>query len=115
MPDLTWNEVKNACPTDAIFDDVSKGVCINISLLTGDAIADLANEGVIEAVYKLVDYCYAAQTTKNNGLPSGSKLTAFSAPTFSAPTAGTSPTTTARHSVNAQFPVNLSIASSPIG
>ena len=115
MPDLSWNEVKNACPANAIFDDVSNGVCINVSALTGDAINDLANEGVIEAIYKLIDYCYAAQTVKNNGLPTGSKLTAFSAPTFSAPIAGASPTSTARHSVNAQFPINMAVASSPVG
>lgn len=115
MPDLTWTELATACPANTIFDDTTKGICINVSALTSDTLNDLANEGVIEAMYKLIDYCYAAQTTKNNSLPSGSKLTAFGAPTFSAPTAGSSPTTTARHSVNASFPVNLNVASSPVG
>lgn len=115
MADLTWSELAAACPANSIFDDGTKGVCINLSALTGDALTDLANEGVVEAAYKIIDYCYQAQTTKNNSLPTGSKLTAFAAPVFSSPVASSSPTTTVRHSVSAQFPVNMNVGSSPIG
>ena len=114
MNDLTWAELLAALPPNAIFVDPSRGICINVSLVSGETtvLNALTQVGVIEFAYKLLDAASRAQTSKNSTLPTGNKLNAFGNPTWSTPTnAGT---VTARHSVNAQFTVNTAMATAPL-
>jgi hypothetical protein len=112
--DLTWQELLAALAPNSIFVDASRGICINISLVSGEtAISnDLSSTGVIEFAYKLLDAANRAQATKNNALPTGSKLNAFGDPTWSTPT--TSGTVVASHRVNAQFTVSQAVATAPL-
>ena len=79
--DITWQQLANAAPTDAIV--VSGGdVIISVSKLTGDTVASLASTGVIEFCNKLMADAEIAQTTINaNGnspLVTPNRLRSFS-------------------------------------
>ena len=114
MNDLTWQELLAALPPESIFIDGIKGVCINISLVSGESqnLNLLTQAGVIEFAYKLLDACNRAQKTKNTPLATGTRLNAFSDPVWSTP--NQLGQVVARHSVSAQFPVNTSTASAPL-
>ncbi|MEG5159578.1 hypothetical protein QUB37_03895 [Microcoleus sp. AT3-A2] len=114
MNDLTWAELLAALPPDAVFVDSGRGVCVNVSLVSGESpnLNLLTQVGVIEFCYKLLDAANRAQTTKNAALPAGSKLNSFGAPIWSTPTATGS--VTARHSVAAQFTVSTAVAVAPL-
>jgi len=114
MNDLTWAELLAALVPNSIFVDGTRGVCIDVSKVTGDSpiLNLLTNVGVIEFAYKLLDAANRAQTTKNSSLPSGSKLNAFSDPSWSTPTS--TGTVVARHSVAAQFTVSTLTAIAPL-
>lgn len=114
MNDLTWAELLAALAPNSVFLDSGKGVCINVSLVSGENpnISTLTSTGVIEFAYKLLEAASKAQTAKNNNLPTGSKLNAFGDPVWSTPT--TSGTVTARQSVTALFNVNTATASAPL-
>ena len=114
MNDLTWAELLAALAPNTIFVDASKGICISVSLVSGETtpLNALTQTGVIEFAYKFLDAANRAQISKNSTLPTGSKLNAFGNPTWSTPTnAGT---VTARHSVNAQFTVSTATATAPL-
>lgn len=114
MNDLTWAELLAALTPDAVFVDASKGICISVSKVSGEAtlLNSLTQTGVVEFAYKLLDAANRAQTTKNSTLPVGSKLNAFGNPTWSTPT--NSLVVTARHSVSAQFTVSTVTATAPL-
>lgn len=114
MNDLTWAEILAALPPDAVFVDASRGVCVNVSLISGESpnLNSLTQVGVVEFCYKLLDAANRAQTSKNSTLPVGSKLNSFSAPTWSTP--NSSGLATARHTVAAQFGVNMAVATAPL-
>lgn len=114
MNDFTWNELLAALPPDAIFVDAARGICVNVSLVSGETtpLTVLTAVGVIEFCYKLLDAASRAQKTKNSSLPSGSKLNSFGDPIWSTPTA--TGKVTARHSVAAQFEVSTITATAPL-
>lgn len=115
MNDLLFQELLAALPPDSVFVDASRGICVNVSLVSGEttALNQLSQAGVVEFCYKLLDAASRAQKTKNTTLPTGSKLNAFADPVWSTPTS--SGNVVARHSVNAQFPVNTATATAPLG
>ncbi|MEG4133242.1 hypothetical protein QUA41_30605 [Microcoleus sp. Pol11C1] len=112
--DLTFAEVLAALVPDAIFVDGSKGVCIDVSKVSGESsnLNLLSNIGVVEFTYKLLDACNKAQITKNSNLPTGSKLNAFSNPSWSTPT--NVGTVIGTHQVRAQFTVSTAVATAPL-
>lgn len=114
MNDLTFAELLAALPPEAIFIDSSRGICINVSLVSGEssALNLLTQVGVIEFCYKLLDAGNKAQKNKNSSLPTGSKLNSFGDPSWSTPTSAG--LVTARHSVAAQFTVSTSVAVAPL-
>ena len=114
MNDLTWAELLASLLPDSIYVDATRGVCINISKVSQETtnITSLTSPGVIEFCYKLLDAAAKAQKAKNSSLPTGSKLNAFSDPTWSTPNA--SGMATARHTVAAQFPLNMTTATAPL-
>jgi len=114
MDDLTWAELLSALPPNSVYVDSARGVCLNISLISGEnpILSSLTTAGVVEFAYKLLDAANRAQASKNGTLPTGKKLNAFSDPTWSTPTnAGT---TTATHRVVAQFSVSTATATAPL-
>lgn len=114
MNDLTWTELLTALPPNTIFVDSTRGICINVSLVSGEspALSTLTQAGVIEFCYKLLDAANRAQKSKNNTLPTGSKLNSFADPTWSTPNAAGN--VTGRHSVAAQFAISTNIAVAPL-
>jgi hypothetical protein len=112
--DLTWAELLAALPPNTIFVDGTRGICVNVSLVSGETtnLNALTQTGVIEFAYKLLDACNRAQITKNSTLPTGSKLNAFANPSWTTPTS--TGQAIARHSVSAQFAVNTSVATAPL-
>lgn len=114
MNDLTWAELLAALPPNTIFVDSARGICINVSLVSGESpvLNLLTQNGVIEFAYKLLDAANRAQKTKNNALPAGSKLNSFSDPIWSTPNAVGN--VTGRHSVAAQFVVSTLTATAPL-
>jgi hypothetical protein len=112
--DLTWAELVAAMAPNSVFVDASRGVCINVSLVSGETtnISTLTATGVIEFAYKLLDAANRAQVAKNNSLPAGSKLNSFGDAVWSTPT--TNGTVTARHSVSAVFTVSTATATAPL-
>lgn len=114
MNDFTWAELLAALPPESIYIDSTRGVCINVSKVSQETtnINLLTALGVIEFCYKLLDAASKAQKNKNSTLPTGSKLNAFSDPTWSTPNA--SGMATARHTVAAQFPLNMTTATAPL-
>lgn len=114
MNDLSFAELLAALPPDSIFIDSNRGICVNVSLVSGESVNLylLTQVGVIEFCYKLLDAAHRAQTTKNAALPAGSKLNSFSAPVWSTPSAIGN--VTARHSVAAQFTVSTAVAVAPL-
>jgi hypothetical protein len=114
MSDLTFGELSGALPPDTIFVDGTRGICINASKLSGEIsnLTSLANIGVVEFAYKLLDACNRAQISKNSNLPAGSKLNAFGNPSWSTPSS--TGTVVGRHSVSAQFTVSTSVATAPL-
>ena len=114
MNDLTWAELLAALPPEAVFVDAGRGVCLNVSLVSGEpsTLNQLTAIGVIEFCYKLLDAGNRAQTTKNATLPVGSKLNSFSNPTWGTP--NLNGFAVARHTVAAQFSVNMAVATAPI-
>lgn len=114
MNDLTFAELLAALDPDSIFVDGSKGICINVSKVSGEAsnLTVLTSTGVVEFCYKLLDAANKAQIAKNSALPTGSKLNAFSNAGWGTPTnAGTVLST---HKVNAQFTVSTAVATAPL-
>ncbi|MEG4294217.1 hypothetical protein Q5692_35685 [Microcoleus sp. C2C3] len=114
MNDLTWAELLATLAPNSIFVDATKGICVSVSLVSGETtnLNALTQLGVVEFAYKLLDAANRAQTSKNATLPTGSKLNAFGAPTWSTPTS--TGTVTARHSVSAQFTVSTAVATAPL-
>lgn len=114
MNDLTWQELLTAMPPNSIFVDGTKGICLNVSLISGEStnLNALTQLGVIEFCFKLLDAANKAQVTKNSALPTGSKLNAFGNPVWSTPTL--SGTVVGKHSVNAQFTVSTAVATAPL-
>lgn len=114
MNDLSFTELLAALPPNSIFVDPSQGICINVSLVSGESpdLNLLTQVGVIEFCYKLLDAAHRAQTAKNAALPTGSKLNSFGAPVWSTPNAAG--LVTARHSVAAQFTVSTTTATAPL-
>jgi hypothetical protein len=112
--DLTWAELLGALPPNAVFVDGVRGICINVSLVSGETtnLNALTQVGVIEFAYKLLEAANRAQVSKNGTLPPGSKLNAF------APTVWATPTSagmvTAKQSVSAQFAVSTTVATAPL-
>jgi hypothetical protein len=115
MSDLTWQELLGALPPGSIYLDQTRGVCLNVSLISGETppITALTALGVVEFAYKFLDAANRAQITKNNALPPGSKLNAFGDPVWSTPSVTTS-TVVARHSVSAVFTVFQGSATAPL-
>ena len=114
MNDLTFAELLAALAPNSIFVDPSRGICINVSLVSAETpvLSLLTQTGVVEFCYKLLDAAARAQKNKNTILPTGSKLNSFSDPTWSTPNSAGN--VVARHSVNAMFPVNTATASAPL-
>jgi hypothetical protein len=114
MNDLTWAELLAALPPNTIFIDSTRGICVNVSSVSGEttALNALTQNGVIEFAYKLLDAANRAQKTKNTSLPAGSKLNSFGDPTWSTPNAAGM--VTGRHSVSAQFLVSTTTAVAPL-
>jgi hypothetical protein len=114
MNDLTWAELLAALVPNSVFVDGTRGVCLDVSKISGESpiLNQLTNTGVIEFAYKLLDAANRAQIAKNNTLPTGSKLNAFSDPAWSTPTS--TGTVVARHSVSAQFTVSTATAIAPL-
>jgi hypothetical protein len=112
--DLTFAELLAALTPDSVFVDSTRGICINVSKVSGESsnLNLLTNPGVIEFCYKLLDAANRAQLSKNTNLPPGSKLNAFGDPVWSTPTSSGS--VTARHSVSAQFTVSTATATAPL-
>lgn len=112
--DLTWAELLAALAPDSVFVDTSRGVCVNVSKVSGETsnISTLTATGVIEFAYKLLEAANKAQISKNNSLPTGSKLNAFGDTVWSTPNAGG--LVTARQSVSAQFTVSTASATAPL-
>jgi len=79
--DLTFEQLSNALPAGAVSVD-GGDVKVSISALTGDPVAALTDAGVIEAVYKLLQGCTAAQTTSNETAAEGEALAAFGVGAF---------------------------------
>ncbi|MEG4579360.1 hypothetical protein QUA71_06955 [Microcoleus sp. MON1_C5] len=114
MNDLSFAEVLAALTPEAVFVDGSKGICVDVSKVSGETsnLTLLSNLGVVEFCYKLLDACNRAQTTKNSTLPTGSKLNAFADPSWSTPSS--TGTVVGRHSVAAQFTVSTAVATAPL-
>lgn len=83
MADLTWAQVAAKAPTDAIVVSAGK-VMIDVSLLTGDTVDALSDEGVTEFMIKLHDACNQAQTTAN-AVPGATQINAFPTPSYGTP------------------------------
>ena len=79
--DLTFEQIATALPANAVAVE-NGSVVINISALTGDPVAALTDGGVLEAMYKLIQGCTAAQTTVNETAADGEALAAFSVGAF---------------------------------
>ena len=114
MNDLTFAELLAALPPNSIFVDATRGICINVSLISGESpiLNALTQVGVVEFVYKLLDAAARSQKSKNNSLPTGSKLNSFSDPVWSTPNANGN--VIARHAVSAQFIVSTATATAPL-
>jgi len=89
--DLTFDQLSDALPADSVLAIAAggavanAGLYLNVSAITGDAITDLADEGVIETLLKLIQAGAKAQTTINATAGPGSRLNAFPATTYGAP------------------------------
>ena len=79
--DLTFEQIAAALPANSVVVE-SGDVKISISALTGDPVAALTDEGVIEAIYKLLQGCTAAQATSNETAADGEALAAFGVGAF---------------------------------
>ena len=79
--DLTFQQLADSLPAGAVSVD-GGDVKINISTLTGDPVADLTSEGVVETIYKLLQGCTAAQATSNETAADGEALAAFGVGSF---------------------------------
>lgn len=114
MNDLTFAELLAALAPDSVFVDGTRGICVNVSKVSGETtnLNLLTQVGVIEFCYKLLDAASRAQKTKNSSLPTGSKLNSFGDPVWGTPTA--TGKVTARHSVTAQFEVSTLVAVAPL-
>lgn len=112
--DLTWAELLAALPPNSIFVDGTRGICVNVSLVSGEPtnLNALTQLGVIEFAYKLLEAANRAQLAKNASLPTGSKLNAFAPSTWSTPTSAGM--VTAKQSVSAQFTVSTAVATAPL-
>jgi len=89
--DLTWQQLLASLPSDAIAYDVSEGVILRASAITGDNYGSLTDKGVCEFIYKLHVACVAAQEAANANQGVGERLDAFYRPTFGTPVDGEVP------------------------
>lgn len=114
MNDLAWADLLGALPPGTVYVDPTRGICLNASSVSAESptLTELTQPGVIEFCFKLLDAASRAQKTKNNSLPAGSKLNAFSDPLWSIPNTGG--LATARHTVVAQFTVSTAVATAPL-
>ena len=102
--DLTFEELNNALGGNAIvFAGNNNDILISVKAVTGDDKDALANDGVIETIYKLTEACAKAQDTANESLPSGERLNSFNGGSFSPPADGY---VTVTQSQTVQIPLN---------
>ena len=77
---LTFTQVNNEF-SSPIFSFDNGEITLNLNGLTGDNYTSLDNEGIIEACFKLLQYCWKAQETLNAS-NANDPLTSFSAPFY---------------------------------
>lgn len=87
MPNyLTWQQLQNRINVPDAISIVDGQVMLNVSLITGDNLAALTDEGVIEFTFKFLGYCYQTQEALNNTTPVGQRLASFSSTSYGTPT-----------------------------
>lgn len=89
LRDLSFLQLSQRLPSNALVlgaaGSLDGKLCIDIAALTGDAIDELSDTGVVEFVAKLLDAAERAQTAANVNLPVGDRLNAFPTSNFSTP------------------------------
>ena len=85
--DLTWQQLQDAIGVAGAITHDGTNLIIKPHLITGDAYANLTGSGVIEAIAKILNACYKAQTTANASAQIGSRLNAFAQPALGVPIA----------------------------
>jgi hypothetical protein len=87
--DLTFAQLNTALGGSGKIAVSSGKVVIDVGGVTGDTIDDLADQGVVELLSKLLEAASRAQTTVNENQAVGERLNAFPAPTFGGTQNGT--------------------------
>lgn len=82
LKNLKFSELNTALGAN-VFTYAAGVITANLSDLTGDTYTAITNEGVVEAIAKLLNACQAAQTTANAALDpdTDTPLTSFFPPT----------------------------------
>jgi hypothetical protein len=76
--DLTWQQLENASTIgNLLIVDNSQGLLLRLSALTGAISIDKNSSGVVQAMYKLREYCANAQNQVNVGASIGERFAAF--------------------------------------
>lgn len=66
ITDLTFQQIQANLPANTItYDSGTNDLLVSLKTLTGDNFTGLTDEGVCEAVYKLLRACQQAQATAN--------------------------------------------------
>jgi hypothetical protein len=103
MADLTFQQLSDAIGGSSPAISVTGGVVsLNLSALT-DGATTLAATGVVEALFKLLKFANAAQTTLNTGnTVVGTRLSAFGLPAYQAPVINSDGSITSTASITLQ-------------
>lgn len=78
ITDLTFQQLETASGlSNLLIVDNTAGLLIRLSALTGTVTTNKSTAGVVQAMYKLREFCAAAQITANVGQTIGERLSAF--------------------------------------
>lgn len=76
--DLTWQQLETASTIgNLLIVDNAQGLLLRLSALTGFISTDKNSSNVVQAMYKLREYCAAAQNQVNVGVNIGSRFASF--------------------------------------
>lgn len=79
ITDLTWQQIESAATgiTNLVFVDATHGVCLRVSALLANAVANKSGIGVVEFLHELRNIAAVAQESANENAIIGERLAAF--------------------------------------